>query len=52
MNEIPKPKPSRSDARVIAIRGAREHNLKNIDVEIPRDRLVVSDPRPSQRQDR
>jgi excinuclease ABC subunit A len=35
------PKPSRSDARVIAIRGAREHNLKNIDVTIPRDRLVV-----------
>ena len=32
---------SRSDTRVIAIRGAREHNLKNIDVEIPRDRLVV-----------
>ena len=31
----------RPDARVIAIRGAREHNLKNIDVEIPRDRLVV-----------
>ena len=29
------------DGRVIAIRGAREHNLKNIDVEIPRDRLVV-----------
>jgi excinuclease ABC subunit A len=29
------------DARVIAIRGAREHNLKNIDLEIPRDRLVV-----------
>src|SRR5437660_31677 len=28
-------------ARVIAIRGAREHNLKNIDLEIPRDRLVV-----------
>jgi len=34
-------KPARSDARVIAIRGAREHNLKNIDVAIPRDRLVV-----------
>src|ERR671938_653382 len=31
----------RSEARVIAIRGAREHNLKNIDLEIPRDRLVV-----------
>jgi excinuclease ABC subunit A len=27
--------------RVISIRGAREHNLKNIDLEIPRDRLVV-----------
>ena len=25
----------------IVIRGAREHNLKNVDVEIPRDKLVV-----------
>ena len=25
----------------IVIKGAREHNLKNIDVTIPRDRLVV-----------
>src|SRR3990167_3982131 len=25
----------------IIIKGAREHNLKNIDLEIPRDRLVV-----------
>jgi excinuclease ABC subunit A len=31
----------RPDGRVIAIRGAREHNLKNIDLEIPRDQLVV-----------
>jgi excinuclease ABC subunit A len=29
------------DARAITIRGAREHNLKNIDVAIPRDQLVV-----------
>ena len=25
----------------LIIRGAREHNLKNINLEIPRDRLVV-----------
>ena len=29
------------DRRVIAIRGAREHNLKNVDLVIPRDKLVV-----------
>lgn len=28
-------------AKNIVIKGAREHNLKNIDVEIPRDSLVV-----------
>ena len=26
---------------VIRVKGAREHNLKNVDVEIPRDKLVV-----------
>ena len=30
-----------ADRRVIAIRGAREHNLKDIDIDIPRDHLVV-----------
>src|SRR5271169_5306433 len=27
--------------RAITIRGAREHNLKNVDLAIPRDKLVV-----------
>src|SRR5476649_1071094 len=30
-----------SSLRAITIRGAREHNLKNVDVEIPRYKLVV-----------
>ena len=29
------------DGKVIAIRGAREHNLKNVDLVIPRDKFVV-----------
>ncbi len=29
------------DQRVISVRGAREHNLKNVDLTIPRDKLVV-----------
>jgi excinuclease ABC subunit A len=41
MNELFDKSRPRRDSRVIAIRGAREHNLKNIDVEIPRDQLVV-----------
>lgn len=29
------------ESRVISVRGAREHNLKNVDLAIPRDKLVV-----------
>jgi excinuclease ABC subunit A len=33
--------PKHGEARVISIRGAREHNLKSVDLDIPRDELVV-----------
>ena len=32
---------TKPDMKVIAVRGAREHNLKNVDLTIPRDALVV-----------
>ncbi|MEN8661628.1 MAG: excinuclease ABC subunit UvrA [Lentimonas sp.] len=30
-----------SEAQAISVKGAREHNLRNVDVEIPRNQLVV-----------
>ncbi|MFN6502183.1 MAG: excinuclease ABC subunit UvrA [Nostoc sp. DedQUE01] len=33
--------PSHNSQNTIRIRGARQHNLKNIDLELPRDRLIV-----------
>ena len=29
------------EQKFIEVRGAREHNLKNVDMDIPRDKLVV-----------
>ena len=30
-----------AEQKFIEVRGAREHNLKNVNVDIPRDQLVV-----------
>ncbi|HZY48922.1 MAG TPA: excinuclease ABC subunit A, partial [Devosia sp.] len=35
------PKSSPSANREIVIRGAKEHNLKNVDLRLPRDKLIV-----------
>ncbi|BAZ65478.1 excinuclease ABC subunit A [Fischerella sp. NIES-4106] len=35
------PHPNPNSSNTIRIRGARQHNLKNIDLELPRDRLIV-----------
>jgi excinuclease ABC subunit A len=33
--------PAAEPHRFISVRGAREHNLRNVDIDLPRDRLVV-----------
>jgi excinuclease ABC subunit A len=37
----PAPAPAESHTGFVRVRGAREHNLKNVDLEVPRDALVV-----------
>jgi excinuclease ABC subunit A len=38
---LPAPLATSAGHKTIHIRGAREHNLKNVDLEIPRDALIV-----------
>ena len=40
MSKATKPTPAEA-GKTIHVRGAREHNLKNVDLEIPRDALIV-----------
>ncbi len=37
---LPKP-PPHGEPDMISVRGAREHNLRNVDIDLPRDQLVV-----------
>ena len=37
----PAPGSSPVDGKTLSIRGAREHNLKNVDLDLPRDKLIV-----------
>ncbi|GMO27459.1 MAG: hypothetical protein Pg6A_15040 [Termitinemataceae bacterium] len=41
LNPAPKIRYTYSAMDKLIIRGAREHNLKNIDLDLPRDKLIV-----------
>ncbi len=48
MSTTPEKKPAKRNSKIkidpnnrIVIKGAREHNLKNVDLELPRDKLIV-----------
>ena len=38
---FPLPNATYDKTRMISVKGAREHNLKNVDIDIPRDQLII-----------
>ncbi|MET3902884.1 excinuclease ABC subunit UvrA [Paenarthrobacter sp. 4246] len=38
---VPDSKPARPDLSRLVVKGAREHNLRNVDLDLPRDAMIV-----------
>lgn len=38
---VPDTKPTRPDLSRLVVKGAREHNLRNVDLDLPRDAMIV-----------